>query len=183
LLTDITGDAVGFPAEAVVMKLMQTHFLDAFPILVDGDSPQRQVRGTDFVDRGPTLTGSPTYPLDVVAAFSGDRKKFLLSVVNPTEDGHNFSAKIGGIKLREPGKLYQIAPPSVNSGNEAGKEPVVKIDETEQARLPDIVLTRLSVWMPFGLILRACPSGSSTMRHLKRKHRQRGWVQPRLLLQ
>ncbi|HET7347639.1 MAG TPA: hypothetical protein VFJ10_09930, partial [Acidobacteriaceae bacterium] len=85
LLTDITGDAVGFPAEGVVMKLMQTHFLGAFPIVVDGDSPQQQVRGTNFVDKGPTPTGSPTYPLDVLAAFSGDRKRFLLSVVNPTE--------------------------------------------------------------------------------------------------
>ena len=37
LLTDITGDAVGFPAEGVVMKLMQTHFLNARP-----DSRRRQ---------------------------------------------------------------------------------------------------------------------------------------------
>ncbi|MGA8629977.1 MAG: hypothetical protein WB573_06515, partial [Terracidiphilus sp.] len=58
LLTDITGDAVGFPAEGVVMKLMQTCFLDAFPIVVDGDSPQQQVPGTNFVDKGPKPTGS-----------------------------------------------------------------------------------------------------------------------------
>lgn len=97
----------------------------------------RQVRGTDFVDKGPAPTGSPTYPLDVLAAFSGDRKKFLVSVVNPTEDGHILSPMMGGIKLRERGKLYQIAPSNVNSANEAGKEPVVKIDETEQVRFPD----------------------------------------------
>ena len=139
LLTDITGDAVGFPAEGVVMKLMQTCFLDAFPIVVDGDSPQQQVPGTNFVDKGPKPTGSPTYPLDVLAAFSGDRKQFLLSVVNPTEDGHSFVPSISGIKLRERGKLYQIAPPSVNSANEADKEPVVKIVETEQAAFPQSV--------------------------------------------
>jgi alpha-L-arabinofuranosidase len=136
LLTDITGDAVGFPAEGVVMKLMQTNFLDAFPIVVDGDSPQQQVPGTNFVDKGPTATGSPTYPLDILAAFSGDRKQFLLSVANPTEDVHSFVPSVGGVKLREQGKLYQIAPPNVNSANEAGKEPVVKIVETEQAAFP-----------------------------------------------
>jgi alpha-N-arabinofuranosidase len=136
LLTDITGDAVGFPAEGVVMKLMQTHFLNASPIAVDGDSPQQQVPGTNFVDKGPTPTGSPTYPLDVLAAFSGDRKHFLLSVVNPTEDSQRFIPNISGAKLRERGKLYQIAPPSVNSANEVGKEPVVNIVETEQAALP-----------------------------------------------
>ncbi len=139
LLTDITGDAVGFPAEGVVMKLLQTRFLNAFPIFVDGDSPQQQIRGTDYVDKGPTPTGSPTYPLDVFAAFSGDRKMFLMSVVNPTGDGHNFTPRIRGVRLRERGKLYQIAPPSVNSVNEAGKEAVVKIGETEQAGMPETI--------------------------------------------
>jgi alpha-N-arabinofuranosidase len=139
LLTDITGDAVGFPAEGVVMKLMQTRFLNAVPIGVDGDSPQRQVYGTDYVDKGPTPTGSPTYPLDVLAAFSGDRKRFLMSVVNPTEDERSFTPRIRVLRLRERGKLYQIAPPSLNSANEAGKEAVVKINMTEQAGLPETI--------------------------------------------
>ena len=139
LLTDITGDAVGFPAEGVVMKLMQTRFLHAVPILVDGDSPRRQVFGTDYVDKGPTPTGSPTYPLDVLAAFSGDRKRFLVSVVNPTEDEHSLTPRIKALRLRERGKLYQIAPPGVNSANEVGKEAVVKIDETEQTGMPETI--------------------------------------------
>ena len=137
LLTDITGDGVGMAAEGVVMKLMQTHFLNALPIAVDGNSPQQLMPGTDYVDRGTTPTGSPTYPLDVLAAFSSDRKKFLMSVVNPTEEAHSFTPRISGVKLREPGKLYQIAPPSVDSANEAGKEPAVKIVETEQNGVPE----------------------------------------------
>lgn len=131
LLTDISGDAVGLPAEQVVMKLMQTHFLNAFPIAVDGNSPQQEVQGTNFVDKGPTPTGSPTYPLDVLAAFSSDRKRFLISVVNPTEEVHSLTPSVTRTKLPNRGKLYQIAPPSVNSANEVGKEPVVKIVETE----------------------------------------------------
>jgi alpha-N-arabinofuranosidase len=139
MLTDHTGEAVGFTAEGLVMKLMQTKFINAFPIAVDGDSPQQLVPGTAFVDRGTKPTGSPTYPLDVLAAFSSDRKKFLISVVNPTEEGHRFTPKISGVKLRGQGKLYQIAPPSLNSANEAGKEPVVKIVETAQNGVPETV--------------------------------------------
>ena len=139
VLTDITGDGVGLPPEGMVMKLMQTHFLGAFPIAVDGDSPQQQVPGTNFVDKGPTPTGSPTYPLDVLAAFSSDRKRFLISVVNPTEEAHSFTPTIRGVKLRGAGKLYQIAPPGLNSTNEPGKEPVVKIVETGQAGVPESV--------------------------------------------
>ena len=139
LLTDNTGEAVGFAAEGVVMKLLQTHFLNAFPVAVDGDSPQPLVPGTPFVDRGTKPTGSPTYPLDILAAFSSDRKQLLISVVNPTEEEHSFTAKIGGAKLRGQGKLYRIAPPSVNSTNEVGKEPAVKIVETVQDMLPETV--------------------------------------------
>jgi hypothetical protein len=58
-------------------------------------------------------------------------------VVNPTEEGHSFTPKISGVKLRAQGKLYQIAPPSVDSTNEAGKEPAVKIVETAQTSLPE----------------------------------------------
>jgi alpha-L-arabinofuranosidase len=139
VLTDISGDGVGFSAEGVVMKLMQTHFLDARPVPMDGDSPQQPVRGTNLVDKGPTPTGSPTYPLDVLAAFSGDRKRLLISIVNPAEEVHNLTARIRGIKLRERGKLYQIAPPGVNSANEAGKEPQVKIVESDLAGFPETV--------------------------------------------
>ena len=139
VLTDITGDAVGFTAEGLVMKLMQTNFLNAFPIAVDGDSPQQLVPGTPFVDRGTKPTGSPTYPLDILAAFSSDRKKFLISVVNPTEEAHSFTPLLSGVKLLGQAKLNQIAPPDVNSTNEVGKEPVVKIAETVLNGVPATV--------------------------------------------
>jgi alpha-N-arabinofuranosidase len=140
LLTGSDGDAVGFAAEGVVMKLLQTHFLNALPLALDGDSPQQLVPGTPFVDRGTKPTGSPTYPLDILAAFSSDRKKLLISVVNPSENGHSVALKLNGVKLRPQGKLYQIAPPAVNSTNEAGKEPIVKIVESALNELPESVL-------------------------------------------
>jgi alpha-N-arabinofuranosidase len=140
MMTDMTGDAVGLAAEGTVMKLLQTNFLKALPIAVDGDSPQPLMPGTAYVDRGIKPTGSPTYPLDVLAAFSSDRKKFLISVVNPTEEGHSFTPKISGAKLRGQGKLYQIAPPGLSSTNEAGKEPAVKIVEIAQNGVPETVL-------------------------------------------
>jgi len=139
VLTDNSGDGVGIANEGVVFKLLQNHFLNALPVAVDGDSPQPLVPGTAFVDRGIKPTGSPTYPLDILAAFSSDRKKFLISVVNPTEESNRFTPKIGGVKLGGQGKLYRIAPPSLDSANEAGKEPVVKIVESAQSGIPESV--------------------------------------------
>lgn len=62
-----------------------------------------------------------------------------MSIVNPTEEVHSFTPAMTGVKLRERGKLFQIAPPSVNSINEAGKEPAVKIVETDQDGFPKSV--------------------------------------------
>ena len=139
VLTDITGDGVGMAAEGVVFKLLHTHFLNAVPVALDGDSPQPLMPGTAYVDRGIKPTGSPTYPLDILAAFSSDRKKFLVSVVNPTEERNTFAPKISGVMLRGQCKLYQIAPTRFDVTNEAGKEPAVKIVETAQNGVPETV--------------------------------------------
>jgi alpha-N-arabinofuranosidase len=136
VLTDNTGEAVGFTAEGLVMKLMASHFTGALPVAVGGNSPQQPMSGTPMVDIGSRPTGSPTYPLDVVAALSGDRKTFILSVVNPTEDGQELAPQINGVKLRGPGKLWQIAAPSVTAANEPGRKPAVDILEIPQNTLP-----------------------------------------------
>jgi alpha-L-arabinofuranosidase len=139
VLTDSTGEGVGMSSDGLVMKLIQTNFGKALPVAVDGDSPQPLMTGTTFVDRGVKPTGSPTYPLDVLAAWTPDRKKLLVSVVNPTEEGQSLALKIGGVKLRGQGKLSRIAPSSVTATNEAGKEPEVKIVETALSSVPDTV--------------------------------------------
>jgi alpha-N-arabinofuranosidase len=137
VLTDNTGEAVGFAAEGLVMKLMATHFAGALPVEVGGNSPQQPMRGTQMVDIGTRPTGSPTFPLDVVAAVSSDRKTFLLSVVNPTEEAQELSPRITGVQLRATGKLWQIAGPALDTAGEGDKKPPVAIREYPQKELAD----------------------------------------------
>lgn len=139
VLTDSTGEAVGFSAEGLVLKVMQTHFGNVLPVDVSGNSPQQPVSGTPFVDAPLEPVGSPTYPLDVFAALSGDRKSFILSVVNPTETSQKFTHRISGVRLRGSGKLWQIAAPDVNAANEPGKKPLMEIAEIPQNSLPDSI--------------------------------------------
>lgn len=139
VLFDDTGETVGYSAEGLVLKIMGTHFAGALPLEVTGNSPQQPVSGTAFVDAPLEPVGSPTYPLDIVAALSGDRKTFILSVVNPTEESHRFTHRISGVKLQGSGKLWQIAPPDVNAANVPGKKPVVEIAEIPQNGLPDSI--------------------------------------------
>ncbi len=132
LLTDNTGEAIGFAPEGLVMKLMATHFADALPVEVNGTSPQQPMRGTSMVDIGTHPTGSSTFPLDVFAAISGDRKTFLLSVANPTEEAQDLFPRITGARLRPQGKLWQIAAPGLNAADQNNKKPTVAIREFQQ---------------------------------------------------
>jgi alpha-N-arabinofuranosidase len=137
ILIDRTGKAVGFSADGLMMKLMANHLTHALPLAVSGNSPQQPVSGTVFVDKPESPTGSPTYPLDVLAALSADRKTFILSVVNPTEEAQEFTHRIGGAKLQSAGKLWQVAAPGVDAYNDPNQEPAIKINETPQGALPE----------------------------------------------
>lgn len=139
IVVDETGDGVGHTAAGLVIKLMHDHFAGAIPVRVAGNSPQPMVSGTAWVDIGTKPTGSPTYPLDVIAAFSPDRRKFMLSVVNPTVTAQEFSPQISGVNLESTGRLSRLAAPSVESDNEFGKEAVVKIVDSPQSTLSGTV--------------------------------------------
>jgi alpha-N-arabinofuranosidase len=146
VLVDGTGEATGYSIEGLVLKIMATHFGGACPVPVGGNSPQPAVPGTPWVDTPKVPIGSPTYPLDTVAALSGDRRCLILSVVNPSEEDRGFAPRINGVRLRDPGRLWQIAAPSLDARNEAGKEPIVEILEYPQEALAGTVqVPRLSV--------------------------------------
>ncbi len=63
----------------------------------------------------------------------------MLSVVNPTVEKQEFAVQISGVKLRGTGKFSQLAAPSVDADNEAGKEPNIKIVESSETELPATV--------------------------------------------
>jgi alpha-N-arabinofuranosidase len=136
MLIDSSGRAVGLTAEALIIKLIRTHFVGALPLALSGNSPQVPMRGTPMVDMGSEPVGSPTYPIDVLAALSSDKKTFILSVINATEEAQEFTPQISGVKLRGSGKLSQIVAPSATSNNEVGKEAVVKIADSQVGALP-----------------------------------------------
>lgn len=137
VLTDKTGEAVGLSAEGLVLKLIATHFANATPVESSGNLPQQKMAGTPMVDVPTLPTGSATYPLDVLAALSPDRKTFYISVVNPTEEEQVLSPHITGVKLQDTGKLWQIAGASVDAANEPDKKPLVEIVERGGQKLTD----------------------------------------------
>jgi len=115
LAADAYGDAIGFRMEGLVMKILHDHFAGAVPVAVNGNSPQHAVKGTIWVDLPARPSGSPTYPLDVVAALSADRKKLAISVVNPTETAKEIDLSITGAHPSGAARLWQLTAPAGTS--------------------------------------------------------------------
>jgi alpha-N-arabinofuranosidase len=112
LATNSQGDAIGFRTDGLVVKLLHDHFAGALPVAVNGNSPQRKNKGIVGVDTSARPSGSPTYPLDVFAALSADRKTLAISVVNPTETAQDCDLNISGVQPAGTVKLWQLTAPA-----------------------------------------------------------------------
>lgn len=112
LAMDAHGDATGFRMEGLVIKVLHQHFTGALPVAVTGNSPQHTIKGALLVDLPARPSGSPTWPLDVVAALSADRKKLAISVVNPTEKPQDCDLNLTGVQPSGPARLWQLTAPA-----------------------------------------------------------------------
>jgi alpha-N-arabinofuranosidase len=112
LATDSYGEAIGFRLEGLVIKLLHDHFAGALPVAITGNSPQRAIKGAAWVDLPARPSGSSTWPLDVFAARSGDRKRLAISVVNPTETTQQFDLNVTGFQTGGPARLWRLTAPA-----------------------------------------------------------------------
>ena len=71
-------------ANGLVFKLYRDHF-GTLPVDVSGNSPQPKPTEPFGGEQPAANAGSPTFPLDVVAAWTPDRKTLTIAVLNPTD--------------------------------------------------------------------------------------------------
>lgn len=98
------------------MKLYRHHF-GTIPVAITGDA----------------------YPLDVVAAWTKDPRRFAsqneaagaltVAIVNPTEHKYELAMELKGAELAGRGRLWLIAHSDPIAYNEPGKPPEVIIEE------------------------------------------------------
>jgi alpha-N-arabinofuranosidase len=98
--------AAAFETTGLALKLYSNHF-GTVPVTVTGEAQ----------------------PLDVAAAWTGDRKALTVGVVNPTEQEQQLTMDLKGAQLTGKGLLRLIAHTDPMAYNEPGKEPNVVIEE------------------------------------------------------
>jgi alpha-N-arabinofuranosidase len=139
------GNDASYSANGLVFRLYGQHF-GTIPIEVTGNSPQKPVKGTVGVDKPKVSSGSDTYPLDVVAALSSDRKALTIAIVNPTESIQKISVEFKGIELQDKARMWQIAATDLTARNVAGQKPEVEIVESPLKEVPKVLeVTAISI--------------------------------------
>ena len=89
------------------------------------------------MDRPSVTSGNDTYPLDVAAAWTSDRKSITVAVVNPTESPQNIRPTFDHVALQDQTRKWELAVPDLQTRNVAGQDPPVKIVETPLGAVPD----------------------------------------------
>jgi len=114
----------------LVFKMLANNF-GTLPILdIGGNSPQPQLRGTVGIDVPRTSSGSPTYPLDVMAALSSDRQQLTITVVNPSESPQQLQLEVTGTTLPGNARKWTVSGPNIQARNVAGQPPQTTLVES-----------------------------------------------------
>ncbi len=120
-------DAV-LQTNGLVFKLYRHHF-GTVPVAVLGNSPQPKFEEEVGGAQPRVTSGSPTYPLDIAAAWTEDRKTLTVAIVNPTETAQSLTLEFLGAKPSPRCLLRRITGANKDAFNEPGKSPEVKIAE------------------------------------------------------
>ena len=96
-------------ANGLVFKIYRDHF-GSIPVEVSGNSPQPKVTDPVGGEQPAINAGSATFPLDVVAAWTADRRTLTVAVLNPTDVDQPLKLSIGGAPLTGKGTLWRLAP-------------------------------------------------------------------------
>ena len=125
----------------MLFKMYRDHF-GTIPVEVSGNSPQPKPAFPAGGDQPAVNPGSDTYPLDVSAALSEDRKTLAIAVLNPSDAEQNIKLTIVGAKLADAGKLWRMAPDSINATVLIDKKPEVQVEEQSFGALPETITVR-----------------------------------------
>jgi alpha-N-arabinofuranosidase len=134
LLSASRTAAVLNPA-GLLFKLYRDHF-GTIPVTVTGNAPQPAPKYPPGGEEPKVNAGSPTYPLDVAAAWVDDRKALTVAVINPTESEQTIDLSFLGVRLAGEGTRWRLAPEHLDARIVVGEAPGVRLEEVPVTRVP-----------------------------------------------
>jgi alpha-N-arabinofuranosidase len=136
---DITPTASTINALGLVYELYGEHFPGTIPVALAGNSPQPPSGNPPYIDEPITSSGSPTYPLDMFAALSPDRKFLTVAVVNATDSEQKFDLSATGVRLAGPSTQWLLTGATLDAANHVGQPAQVAIKEIPLGNAPGTI--------------------------------------------
>jgi alpha-N-arabinofuranosidase len=128
----------------MLFKLYHDHF-GSIPVEVSGASPQPKPTEPFGGEQPSVNAGSDTFPVDVVAAWTPDRKTLTVAVLNPTDSEQTVNLNIAGASLSGKGTLWRMAPDRLDAVTAVGRTDV-RIEESPAHTVPgSLTLPKWSV--------------------------------------
>ena len=137
MISEDRTDAVLSPT-GLLFQMYREHF-GTIPVYVSGDSPQPNPIYPAGGDQPKFNPGSDTYPLDVSAALTEDRKTLTFAVLNPSDSEQQLNLSITGARLLSRGLLWRMAPASVDATIAVGQKPEVEVRQQQLTSVPGAV--------------------------------------------
>ncbi|HVO34473.1 MAG TPA: hypothetical protein VMT21_02840 [Gemmatimonadales bacterium] len=134
LLSANRTQAVLDPA-GLLFKLYRDQF-GTIPVTVTGTSPQPAPKYPPGGEEPKVNAGSPTYPLDVAAAWTADRTALTIAVINPTESEQALDLSFQGVRLAGDGTRWRLAPQRLDAQIVVGQPSEVQVEEAPVTRVP-----------------------------------------------
>ncbi|MXO58443.1 alpha-N-arabinofuranosidase [Altererythrobacter salegens] len=145
---EIAPNSSALNSTGLVFKFYQQHFPGgSVPVLVTGNAPVPAPQFPQGAEHPLTVGGSPTYPLDIIAAISADGTTIKLGVVNATFEKQELDLELKNIPVAGTGRMWVLTGPSLEAQNRIGKAPQVVSSTAKTVRGRQIAVPPLSISM------------------------------------
>ncbi|MDE3186190.1 MAG: alpha-N-arabinofuranosidase [Acidobacteriota bacterium] len=173
---DFNQTAATLNTNGLLFKLYGEHLgAGSIPVALTGNYPQPAPTQHIVGDLPRTSAGSPTYPLDMVAALSADQKFLTLAVVNATNSEQKFDLAVDGVRLSGNATLWRMTGNNLETANKVGQPPQVEIKQTAIGEVPaTLSVAPISVGIYRFPVMQTAPSrpvpSNSSTQNQRRAH-------------
>ena len=125
---DYNSTSAVYNSRGLLYKMFREHF-GTIPVAVEGHSPQPAPKYPPYGDQPTENAGSPTYPLDMVAALTDDHRYLTVAVINATDAAQRVNLGVSGRRLTGPSTVWQMTGSSLDAENRVGQPMQVQVKE------------------------------------------------------
>lgn len=137
---DFDATAATLNTTGLLFKLYGDHLGAGWlPVAVSGNSPQPPPRYPVLNNEPVRDAGSPTYPLDVVAALSADNRFLTTVVVNATELPQHLALRARGVRIAGRPVVWEMTGKSLDAANRLREAPQVAVERITGDEVPGML--------------------------------------------